>query len=391
MKKYLGNNLWTVCFTICLTGFTLYLLLDTFVIAVPYQTDAAEINTSLFASDESTTTYTQITPTPTEKPYTAAEAADNSGSEKRSVRHAPGTSFFRHRPGSNTTSDVSSVPDPTSPSQADLNGFSDDNRVYQDDHIQITISEYEVSDSAVYVADIRLSSAEYLKTAFAYDIYGKNITAKTSDIASSNNAILAINGDYYGAQEKGYVIRNGIVYRDIPGNSDVLCISPDGSLTIVDPSSVSARELADQGVWQAFSFGPALVSDGMITVSENSEVGRARVGNPRTAIGILSDLHYVFVVSDGRTNESDGLTLYELAVFMQQLGVSTAYNLDGGGSSTMVFNGEVINNPTTNGFSINERKVSDIIYIGEIFILDPEKRDHTLAMRNFLLIFRRDL
>ena len=49
---------------------------------------------------------------------------------------------------------------------------------------------------------------------------------------------------------------------------------------------------------------------------------------------------------------------------MQGLGVTTAYNLDGGGSSTLYFNGKVVNNPTTNGNTISERKVSDIVYIG---------------------------
>ena len=67
--------------------------------------------------------------------------------------------------------------------------------------------------------------------------------------------------------------------------------------------------------------------------------------------------------SDGRTNESDGLSLYQLGEFMQSLGVSLAYNLDGGGSSTMYFKGEVINKPTTNG-RISERSISDIVYIG---------------------------
>ena len=86
--------------------------------------------------------------------------------------------------------------------------------------------------------------------------------------------------------------------------------------------------------------------------------------NPRTAIGMLDELHYVFVVSDGRTGASEGLSLYELAAFMQELGVETAYNMDGGGSSTMVFMGEVINNPTTSGNRIKERSVSDIVYIG---------------------------
>ena len=87
--------------------------------------------------------------------------------------------------------------------------------------------------------------------------------------------------------------------------------------------------------------------------------------NPRTAIGIVTENHYVFVVSDGRTSESKGLSLYQLANFMKEkLNVETAYNLDGGGSSTMYFNGEIVNNPTTNGNRISERSVSDIVYIG---------------------------
>ena len=71
----------------------------------------------------------------------------------------------------------------------------------------------------------------------------------------------------------------------------------------------------------------------------------------------------LFVVSDGRTEESAGLSLYELSEFLQELGCKTAYNLDGGGSSTMVFQGEGVNKPTTGGDRISERAVSDIVYI----------------------------
>ena len=159
------------------------------------------------------------------------------------------------------------------------------------------------------------------------------------------------------------MIRNGIVYRDRAGTDDVLCIYADGSMKVVDPSTATAQELVEQGVWQAFSFGPGLVEDGQIAVSLDSEVGRAKASNPRTAIGMIDSLHYVFVVSDGRTGEVEGLSLYELAAFMEQLGVKTAYNLDGGGSSTMVFQGEVVNTPAS-GFSNQERQVSDIVYIG---------------------------
>ena len=138
----------------------------------------------------------------------------------------------------------------------------------------------------------------------------------------------------------------------------------DGSFFLTTSDEYSAQELLDMGAWQCFMFGPRLIENGAVTVDENSEVARAMASNPRTAIGIVDDLHYLFVVSDGRTSESDGLSLSELAAFMQSLGAQTAYNLDGGGSSTMYFNGNLINNPTTSGRSIKERSVSDIVYIG---------------------------
>lgn len=236
---------------------------------------------------------------------------------------------------------------------------------YSDDNIQITLTEYRENDTTVYVADVVLSSPEYLQTAFAQSSYGRNVTEKTSEMAQDAGAILAINGDYYGAQEKGYVIRDGVLYRDTAKTDQQdLVIYEDGTMKIISEDEVTAEELLEEGAKEVLSFGPVLITDGEIAVTESDEVGKAMASNPRTAIGMIDDLHYVFVVSDGRTEESEGLSLLELAEFMDSLGVKTAYNLDGGGSSTMYFNGEVINQPTTNGKSIQERSVSDIVYIG---------------------------
>lgn len=236
---------------------------------------------------------------------------------------------------------------------------------YRDDHISVSITAKELDNTTVYIADVTLSSPEYLKTAFADDAYGKNVTEKTSSIAARKNAILAINGDYYGSRERGYVLRNGTLYRSTAASDqEDLVIASDGSFSIIEESSVSANTLLSQGAMQVFSFGPALVKDGEIAVTTRTEVGKAMVSNPRTAIGIVDSLHYLFVVSDGRTRESAGLSLYELAQLMQSLGAQTAYNLDGGGSSTLYFNGSIINHPTTTGRNTQERSVSDIVYIG---------------------------
>lgn len=258
------------------------------------------------------------------------------------------------------------------PPQGDADGASKENppavitgTSYTDENISIVLSEYREYDSAIYVADIRLNSADYLQTAFADSAYGKNVTAPTSQIARKNGAILAINGDYYGAQETGYVLRNGVLYRSsASAGQEDLVIWADGSFSMIIEGEISAEELAQRGAQQILSFGPALVLEGSVAVSQEEEVGRAKASNPRTALAVIEPLHYLFVVSDGRTAESEGLSLYKLAAFLQHLGAQTAYNLDGGGSSTLYFNGAVINSPTTNGRKIQERSVSDIVCIG---------------------------
>lgn len=261
------------------------------------------------------------------------------------------------------TAAVTSTPESTAVPTAEAQVVSTEN-MYSDGNVTITIQEIRAYDSTVYVADVVLSSPDYLKTAFANSTYGRNVTAKTSSIAETANAILAVNGDYYGARNAGYVIRNGVLYRSKANkNAEDLVIYQDGSFGIINESQISAQELLDSGAWNVFSFGPALLVDGEIAVETDEEVGRAMASNPRTAIGVVDELHYLFVVSDGRTKTSEGLSLRELAEVLQELGAKTAYNLDGGGSSTMVFQGQVVNNPTTNGKRITERSVSDIVCI----------------------------
>ena len=321
MKSRKLRVIWTTASCLLAVVFAGYVLMDTFLIARTYQT-AAEPNLSMFSSESGQSLSLQASQT----------AQDSEAAASTQTQALQATA---------------------------------ENVVYSDENVSIAMTQYREYDTDIYVAEVWLSSAQYLKTAFAENSYGKNVTAKTSEIASQCEAILAINGDYYGARESGYVIRNGVVYRDYgSGSTDILCIYADGSFAITNSAESSAQELVDSGVWQAFSFGPGLVENGGITVDQNTEVGKAMASNPRTAIGQISELHYVFVVSDGRTDQSEGLSLYELATFLQSLGVKTAYNLDGGGSSTMVLMGEVINNPTTGGSRTKERSVSDIVYIG---------------------------
>lgn len=233
---------------------------------------------------------------------------------------------------------------------------------YEDSHLSIEVTTYQENGATYYVADIVTDSPDFLKTALAYDTYGKNVTDTTSSMAEAQNALLAINGDYYGFRDSGTVARNGVLLRsDVLSNStEDLIIDGEGNLSIAFEGAYDPEEAIASGAVDIFSFGPALVISGEAVdrTTKNSEKD-----NPRTAIGQIGEGHYVFIVVDGRTSQSAGMTLDELAQLCVSLGCETAYNLDGGGSSTLYFNGAVINQPT-DGKNSGERKISDIVYIG---------------------------
>jgi hypothetical protein len=242
---------------------------------------------------------------------------------------------------------------------------------YSSDDASITISTVTTGsgDSTVtyYVADVTLTDATVLRSAFAQNSFGTNIVEDTSDIAADNNAIFAVNGDYYGFRDDGITIRDGVVYRD-EGAREGLAFYRDGTVEVYDETTTTADQLVADGVWNTLSFGPAIVEAGAVVSGiEDVEVD-TNVGNhsiqgdqPRTAVGVIDADHLVFVVVDGRSpGYSEGVSLPELAQIMVDLGATTAYNLDGGGSSTMYFDGQVVNDPLGKG---DERGVSDILYI----------------------------
>ena len=205
LKKYA----WVILYSILLTVFTAYVLLDTFVIARVYNANPGENGRVIIDQDQ----------------------------------------FARQT-------------DPAEETPESVITYSS----YEDGRISITLNRYREYDSDIYVADIRLASADLLKTAFAQSAYGKNITAKTSETAQENNAILAINGDYYGVQERGYVLKNGVLYRStVSKDQEDLVIGADGSFSVIVEGEISAEELMENGAQRILSFGPALVIDSQST------------------------------------------------------------------------------------------------------------------------------
>lgn len=244
---------------------------------------------------------------------------------------------------------------------------------YTSDDIQIKIDQVQTGSGSdqitYYVADVKLQDSNNLLSAFADNSFGRNIIENTSEIASNNDAIFAINGDYYGFRNDGVIIRNGTLYRDSPVRT-ALALFNDGTIQSFDETQISSSELLADGVTNTLSFGPVLIEEGKMVedfshVMIDTNFGNRSIqgANPRTGIGMIAPNHYIFIVVDGRKEGySRGMTLPEFAQVFADLGCTEAYNLDGGGSSTMYFMGRVVNNPQGKN---RERGVSDILYIKE--------------------------
>ena len=241
---------------------------------------------------------------------------------------------------------------------------------YESDTIRITIDRwcyaFNRTSLRFFVANVYVNDPAQLHTAFAGEQYSKDNAEATSAIAERHDAILAFNGDYYNYKDKnGLIIRDGVLYRDEASTRDQLLVMSDGTFVALPRGTYTAGEgqkYIDEGVVQSFSFGPLLVNDGEAVELPSKYIISTKdtIREPRTAIGQVDANHYVVIVADGRRDgwSDKGMTLQELQKVFVEPGCNVAYNLDGGGSATMVMGGERVNK--TSGS--RERNVSDIVY-----------------------------
>lgn len=233
-----------------------------------------------------------------------------------------------------------------------------DNR-YVSRNVDVTVTQVQENGITYYIQDIYIRNIQSFLTAFAKDTYGKSINEWALDMAIRNNAVCAINGDYYGIGTMGVVIRNGTLYRD-KADGEVLVLYQDGTMEVFSKESFEGTVAMAAGAWQAWCFGPSLLDqDGQAIEKFNSNIARS---NPRTAVGYYEPGHYCFVTVDGRQpGYSDGITFSGLSRIFANLGCKVAFNMDGGQTSVMTFMDAVANQPYKGG-----RKTSDIIFIRDL-------------------------
>ena len=227
---------------------------------------------------------------------------------------------------------------------------------YRSDALSISITSFQRDGATGYVADIRATDPLSLRSFFAGGSYALGRNDWPVHMAEQAAALLAVNGDYFGIRSLGVVVRDGVLYRETLYR-DVLVMYRDGTMATFGKSGFDFAALEASGAWQAWSFGPMLLSGGQPMTTFESDVPAA---NPRSAIGYYEPGHYCFVVVDGRQpGYSNGMTLKQLSQYFFDIGCTVAYNFDGGQSSQMVFRGTLVNRPYNGG-----RRVSDIVYVG---------------------------
>lgn len=196
---------------------------------------------------------------------------------------------------------------------------------------------------------------------------------RTSEAAMKNNATAAINGSFFDITNGGSVVffrKDGKiinatrevfnVYRENAG----IAVDKTGKVTIEKKPEIAEGGWESVGVKHLLTSGPLMIYDGKVIKQEVNPFNDNR--HPRTAVGITKNNHLICVVVDGRSSESYGMSINELARVMEALGCIYAMNLDGGGSSTAWIKEKgVVNHPSDNKLFDNagERKVANLITI----------------------------
>lgn len=206
------------------------------------------------------------------------------------------------------------------------------------------------------VADIYINDINCLRTAY---VSRTKDTKRVKQFCQENNGILGVNTDlfinYIGRH--GWFIRNGVeIQHNKTISSDLCILYQDGTMETIDykKQAIDTNAILARNPQQIWYFGPELLDQsGAAKTKFNSSLGKQ---NPRTVVGYYEPGHYCFFVVDGRDKER-GMTFEELSQLCADMGLKAAYNMDGGASSGMYFNG--------NNYGQNDRDTGDIVYIAE--------------------------
>lgn len=239
---------------------------------------------------------------------------------------------------------------------------------YEDPSISVKIEKGRMYETNYVAARVKIANASQLRTVMAAGYYSPSTLMGTT-MAKRTNAVLAINGDFFSSRNgHGFVARQGKVYRTAcdPMIYDILIIDENGDMHILEKPDNAAVKAFPGTPIQGFTFGPGLIVNGEVhrhdPASFNADTFDCAAGKAaqRMCLAQVGPLEYLCISSEGPEDPgSVGMTLDQFTDLVASFeGIQNAYNLDGGSSSTMVFNGDKINSPN----NPKRRPLCDMIY-----------------------------
>ncbi len=239
---------------------------------------------------------------------------------------------------------------------------------YEDESIRVTIEEHLVGVTTCHVARVKIADPSQIRSASAYG-FNRPQTEMTKTIARRVQAVVAINGDYYSYTGKGYMVRQGQLYIDKPyGDRDVLLIDANGDFHIEKKATAETLEpYKAMDIVNTFNFGPGLVVNGEVLGEYGHDFNSGDTLAQRSCIAQVKkgEMEYLLITCEGpMESKGGGLTMVDFANFIHSLGVENAYNLDGGNSASMYFDGRKVNAAK----NTQERRISDIIYFSSAVV-----------------------
>lgn len=264
---------------------------------------------------------------------------------------------------------------------------------YEDESISVKLYSGRYADTDYFYAHIKITHPSQLRAAPAGLLASPERTFsfitenRGTLIAKAANAVIAINGDYYTNSDRCHVVlRQGRQIRNFAnGTADVLAVDVNGDFSVLKNCTKqdykNYYEQMGSQLYNVFTFGPLLVENGesVIPMGYNDSSIGSQKQTQRAAIAQLGPLEYMIIATNGpQSNGNKGMIIEDFAHVcemagkeLNENGCRIAYNLDGGGSATLVFWGESPDNGQfkpmrVNSTDISERHLSDMIYFATL-------------------------
>ena len=237
---------------------------------------------------------------------------------------------------------------------------------YYYDETILVIYWQQMMDGIVHnVAEVIVADASQFRRGLAGGEFGSDKQFVPSQIAQSVNAVVATSGDFYKFRQNGIIVHEGELKRFEGKFIDTCFIDDQGDLLFVKRGEMSTeaeaeKYIEDHNVRFSLAFGPVMVENGKNVVPASYPIGEITGNYTRASVCQKGKLHYMFISTSSYMDYGlvQRQTLKQFADNLIELGAVNAYALDGGQTTVIAINGQLVTSPDYEA----ERQISDIIY-----------------------------